>query len=348
MGKYFLVAIFTFSWPAMVVENRSLWIPRPLDPIMVTHKFLEELVIKCPEKLPMAEIVPKNIDLKKPLLELIRLTSVDLRSKVQGLIQAARGREEEGSAAQNALDVILENIEISRRESSPICQDTGTPLFFVNHPLGWSTRQMDEEIRWAAAEATRRAYLRPNAVCPITGKNTGDNTGTRYPYTHYHEWERDEVEFNLLLKGGGSENCGRQYTLPDSELGAGRDLAGIKKCVVDAVYRAQGFGCAPGILGIGVGGDRGSSFEESKLQLLRPLDDAHPDPQLAEVERELYEKTNALKIGPMGFGGKTTILAVKMGIRHRVPASFFVSVSYLCWAARARRMTVKNGEVTYD
>jgi len=296
----------------------------------------------------MAKFVPKNIDLKEPLLELIRLTSTDLRPKVQKLLAAARDREEKGSAARSALDVILENIEISRRESSPICQDTGTPVFYINHPLGWSTRRIEEDISWAAMEATRRAYLRPNAVCPVTGKNTGDNTGSRFPYTHYHEWERDEVEFNLLLKGGGSENCGRQYTLPDSELGAGRDAAGIKKCVVDAVHRAQGFGCAPGFIGVGVGGDRGSSFEESKIQLFRPLDDNNPDPALADMERELHEKTNALNIGPMGFGGKTTTLAVKVGVRHRVPASFFVSVSYLCWAARARRMTVKNGEVSYD
>jgi fumarate hydratase class I len=218
----------------------------------------------------------------------------------------------------------------------------------VNHPFGWSTARLEGEIRLAAAAATARAYLRPNAVDPVSGKNTGDNTGNRYPYVHFHEWEEDHLEVNLLLKGGGSENCGIQYTLPDKEIGAGRDLAGIKRCVIDAVHRAQGFGCAPGILGVGVGGDRVSSMEESKVQLFRSLGDRHPDPDLAGAEEELLEKANLLGIGPMGFGGRTTVLGVKIGTRHRLPASYFVSISYLCWAARVRRMTVRDREVTYD
>ena len=296
----------------------------------------------------MVELKPLNIDLKEPLLELFRLTSTSIPDDVLKALKNARDKEEPGSAAQNALDVILKNIELAKEGETPICQDTGTPVFFVHYPFGWSTAKIEEDIKWAAIEATRRSYLRPNAVHPITGKNTGNNTGIRYPYIHFHEWDKDELKFDLLLKGGGSENCGIQYTLPDSKLGAGRDLAGIKKCIVDAVFKAQGYGCAPGIIGVGVGGDRVSSFEESKLQLLRPIEDENPDPLLNEIEKELYEKTNALGIGPMGFGGKTTTLGVKIGVRHRLPASFFVSISYLCWAARRHSMTVKNGEVKYD
>ena len=289
-----------------------------------------------------------NLDLREPLLELFRRAATDLPGDVEAILAAARKKEEEGSAAKNALAVILENVRLAREKSTPICQDTGTPVLFVDHPLGWSTKRIEEEIRWAAAEATKRSYLRPNAVHPITGKNSGDNTGIGYPYVHFHEWDRREVRVRMLLKGGGSENCGIQYSLPDSNLGAGRDLRGIKKCVLDAVFRAQGYGCAPGILGVGVGGDRVSSFEESKIQLFRAPGDENPDPVLSEMEKEILEKANRLGIGPMGFGGKTTILAVKIGVRHRLPASFFVSVSYFCWAARRKTMTVKNGEVSYD
>ncbi len=282
------------------------------------------------------------------MLELFRRAATDLPAEVEEALAAGREKEEEGSAARNALDVILRNIELARKKSTPICQDTGTPVLFVHHPYGWSTSRIEEEVLWAAREATKRSYLRPNAVHPITGKNSGDNTGIGYPYLHFHEWDKDEAVFRILLKGGGSENCGIQYSLPDSGLGAGRDLKGIKKCILDAVFRAQGYGCAPGILGVGVGGDRVSSFEESKLQLFRSLGDRNPDPLLAEMEEELLEKTNRLGIGPMGFGGRTTVLGVKIGVRHRLPASFFVSISYFCWAARKKTMTVKNGEVSYD
>ena len=294
-----------------------------------------------------AKDVP-DLDLKEPLLELFRRAATDLPRDVEEILAAARDKEEEGSAARNALSVILENVRLAREKSTPICQDTGTPVLYVSHPLGWSTARMEEAIRWAAAEATKKSYLRPNAVHPITGKNSGDNTGIGYPYVHFHEWDKNEVVFRMLLKGGGSENCGIQYSLPDSKLGAGRDLKGIKKCVLDAVFRAQGYGCAPGIIGVGVGGDRVSSFEESKIQLFRAPGDKNPDPVLAEMEEELFEKTNRLGIGPMGFGGKTTTLGVKIGVRHRLPACFFVSISYFCWAARRKTMTVKNGEVSYD
>ena len=140
----------------------------------------------------------------------------------------------------------------------------------------------------------------------------------------------------LLMKGGGSENMSMQFSLPDATLGAGRDLEGVRRAVLAAVQHAQGFGCAPGILGVAIGGDRASGFEEAKLQLLRNLADTNPDPRLARLERRILREANTLGIGPMGLGGKTTLLAVKIGSRPRVPASFFVTVAYLCWAARRR------------
>ncbi len=237
---------------------------------------------------------------------------------------------------------------MARENATPICQDTGTPIFYVHYPFGWSTRQLRAQIHAAVVEATQRAYLRPNAVNSLTGANTGNNLGDdHYPSIHFEEIEGDALEVDLMLKGGGCENVGAQYKLPDNRLGAGRDLAGVRKVVLDAVYQAQGKGCAPGILGVAVGGDRGSSFYGSKETLFRQLDDTNPDPELAALEKTLTDEANELGIGPMGFGGDTTVLGTKIKSLHRLPASYFVSVSYMCWAYRRRRMTVQGDQVTY-
>jgi fumarate hydratase class I len=287
-------------------------------------------------------------DLTPDLLELIRRTSTDLPPDVESSLQQARRREDPGSAAAGALDTILENVALARAQSSPVCQDTGTPLFFVRHPAGWSTRRLREQIRAAVAEATRLAYLRPNAVDSVSGKNSGNNLGDEaFPTIHFEEVEGDELTVDLLLKGGGCENVGAQYSLPDDRLGAGRDLEGVRRAVLDAVHQAQGFGCAPGILGVAIGGDRGSSYAASKAALLRPLGDENPDGTLAKLEARLLEQSNELGIGPMGFGGRTTVLGVKAANLHRLPASFFVTLSYMCWAHRRRRMTLHGEHVAY-
>jgi len=288
-------------------------------------------------------------DLTEPLVELIRRTSTDLPPDVEQALTAAREREAAGSAARGALEAILQNVELSRRNSTPICQDTGTPIFYVHYPAGWSTRRLREQIRDAVAQATQRAYLRPNAVDALTEKNSGNNLGDEaFPTIHFEEVEGEELIVDLMLKGGGCENVGAQYSLPNSALGAGRDLAGVRKAVLDAVHKAQGQGCAPGILGVAIGGDRGSSYYASKEVLLRQMEESNPDSQLAALETRLTEEANRLGIGPMGFGGQTTVLGVKMTGMHRLPASFFVTVSYMCWAHRRRRMLVRGDEVVYD
>ncbi len=289
-------------------------------------------------------------DLTNEILELIRRTSTDLPTDVEKRLREAAEREEPGSAARNALETILKNIELSRQNSTPICQDTGTPIFHVRYPEGWSTRKLREQIRNALAEATRRSYMRPNAVDALSGKNTGDNLGgDDFPFIHFEEVDADEpLVIELMLKGGGCENVGAQYSLPDSRLGAGRDLAGVRKVVLDAVHKAQGQGCAPGILGVAIGGDRGSSYLASKEVLFQSLDESNSDPQLAELEKRLTEEANQLGIGPMGFGGRTTVLGTKITGLHRLPASYFVTVSYMCWAYRRRRMIVKGDEVIYE
>jgi fumarate hydratase class I len=286
-------------------------------------------------------------DLTNAFVELIRRASTELPADMEHALHDAREKEAPGSAAQGALDTIIQNVEIARAIASPICQDTGTLIFEVYYPLGVSTRQLADQIRQACAIATERGYLRPNAVDSLSGKNSGNNTGIDFPTIHFHEWEEQGIKANLQLKGGGCENVSTQYDLPNTELSAGRDLEGIRRVVLDAVNRAQGLGCAPGVLGVAIGGDRGSSYIKSKQQLLRPINDTNPEPDLAKLEERLLEESNELGIGPMGFGGKTTVLGVKVGTLHRLPASYFVSIAYMCWANRRASMRVTGEEITY-
>jgi fumarate hydratase class I len=288
-------------------------------------------------------------DLTNEILELIRRTSSSLPKDVEDRLRASIEKEAPGSAARGALETIMKNIELSRANSTPICQDTGTPIFYVHYPAGWSTIKLRQQIRAAMEQATKKAYMRPNAVDAVYDKNSGNNLGgDDFPYIHFDEVEADELTIELMLKGGGCENVGRQYSLPENSLGAGRDLAGVRKVVLDAVHQAQGQGCAPGILGVAIGGDRGSSYIKSKEVLFSEMGTRNEDPKLAALEEQLTREANELGIGPMGFGGKTTVLDTKITGLSRLPASYFVSVSYMCWAYRRRKMVVKGEEVIYD
>lgn len=288
-------------------------------------------------------------DLTNEILELVRITATELPPDVVQMLEKSRDQEQAGSAAQGALDTILTNISMAEENSTPICQDTGTPIFYVSIPEGWSTRKLTKQIQDAVIQATEKAYLRPNSVNTLTGKNTGNNSGDdHYPSIHYHEVDGDTLEIDLLLKGGGCENVSTQYKLPDAQTGAGRDLEGVRKVALDAVVKAQGKGCAPGALGIAIGGDRATSYTASKEALLRQLNDTNPDPKLAELEEKITDQANQLDIGPMGFGGKTTVLGTKIKNLHRLPASYFVSISYMCWAYRRRKMVYSAGEVRYS
>ncbi len=288
-------------------------------------------------------------DLTENILELIRRTSTSLPADVEDQLHAAIKKETPGSAAHGALETILKNIELARAQSTPICQDTGTPIFYVYYPSGWSTLKLKSQIRSALAQATQKSYMRPNAVDAVYDKNSGNNLGgDDFPSIHFEEVEGDQLTIELMLKGGGCENVGAQYSLPDNRLGAGRDLGGVRKVVLDAVQRAQGQGCAPGILGVAIGGDRGSSYYKSKEVLFEKIGTRNSDPKLAELEERLTSEANTLGIGPMGFGGQTTVIDTKIAGMHRLPASFFVSVSYICWAYRRRKMTVNGTDVQYD
>ena len=288
-------------------------------------------------------------DLQAQLLELIRLTATSLPPDVERALQEALEREDSGSSARKILQTMLRSAAIARTDSTPICQDTGTPIFYVNYPQAYSTIELKEIIRAAVAQATQKHYLRPNAVDSLTGRNSGDNLGDAYfPEFHFEEHTGSDLRITLLLKGGGCENVGCQYALPDARLKAGRDLEGVRKAALDAVFQAQGRGCAPGFLGIAIGGDRSTSFAASKEVFLEKIGEHHIDPEIAALEARITREANQLEIGPMGLGGHTTVLGTRITRLHRLPASFFVSVTYMCWAFRRRSLTIAYGKAIYD
>jgi len=274
---------------------------------------------------------------EQSVYKLIVETSTNLPADVRRAITAAREAEDQATRAGLSLSTIAQNIEMAECNVSPICQDTGMPTFVVHTPVGANQIVMKKEIRSAIARATKDGKLRTNSVDSLTGANTGDNLGPGTPVIHFEQWERDEVDVRLILKGGGCENKNIQYSLPCEIEGlgkAGRDLDGIRKCILHAVYQAQGQGCSAGFIGVGIGGDRTTGYELAKQQLFRNVDDVNAIPELAQLEDYVLEKANELGIGTMGFGGNVTLLGCKVGVANRLPASFFVSVAYNCWAYR--------------
>ncbi len=280
------------------------------------------------------------------VLELIRRTSAELPADAQAVILQALEKEAQGTIAASAMQIIQRNIELAKKKSQPICQDTGSILFYVDCPVGFDQTAFEETAKEAVRMATKKGYLRQNSVDSLTGVNDGTNVGPGAPTVHFHQHRSPEIRVRLILKGGGCENVGAQYSLPNEKLKANRDLDGCRKVILDAVLQAQGKGCAPGVLGVCIGGDRATSYEFSKQQLLRPLTDRNPVPALDALEQDILTTANQLGIGPMGFGGRTTLLGVKIGAANRLPASFFVSISYMCWAYRRQGMTLKpSGEI---
>jgi fumarate hydratase class I len=284
------------------------------------------------------------------ILELIRRTSAVLPPDVTQFLDAQRAFEQAGSKADLALELVMQNIGLAKRLSAPICQDTGTITFYVKAPVGFDQLELEELCQEAVAEATAKGYLRQNSVDSVTGRNTGNNLGPGSPVFHWHQHRQDTVDVRLILKGGGCENMSAQYSLPVTLNGQrfDRDLDGVRGCVLDAVWQAQGKGCGPGFLGICIGGDRATGYEAAKEQLLRLLDDTNPEPELATLEARILDEANRLDIGPMGFGGKLTVGGCKIGARNRLPASFFVSVAYMCWAYRRRGVVLDGSGEAVD
>ena len=285
------------------------------------------------------------------VLSLIVRTSTDLPPDVRAAMKVAMGQEDSATQSGQALAIIAENIDLAEDCEGAICQDTGMPTFEVHVPIGANQVEMRRQIRDAVAEATKRSKLRPNSVDSITGENSGTNLGPGTPIVHFDQWERDDIEIKLILKGGGCENMNAQYSVPVElpNLGrADRNLEGVRKCILHAVWNAQGKGCAPGAVGVCIGGDRTSGYVHAKEQLFRTLDDVNPDPRLAELEASIMGEVNKLGIGTMGFGGRVSLIGCKVGVQNRLPASFFVSVAYDCWAFRRLGVVLdaKTGAIT--
>jgi fumarate hydratase class I len=285
------------------------------------------------------------------LIELITQTSTNLPPDVRAAMGLALETETSGTQAAQALGIIASNIDMAQQDAGPICQDTGMPTFLVHTPVGVNQLQVKRAIHEAVAEATRRGKLRPNSVDSLTGKNSGDNLGEETPVIHFEQWEEDEIEVKLILKGGGCENKNIQYSVPCEleHLGrADRNLEGVRKCILHAVWQAQGQGCAPGAVGVCIGGDRAHGYLLAKNQLFRTLDDVNTVPELAKLEAEIMEEANRIGVGAMGFGGKVSLIGCKIGAANRLPASYFVSVAYDCWAFRRLgvRLDASTGQIT--
>jgi fumarate hydratase, class I len=288
------------------------------------------------------QIVHKNI------LELIRRTSAFLPPDVENVISLQRKLESSGSKAEFALELVAQNIGLAKARSLPICQDTGTITFYFDTPRGVDQVELEDICREVVKEATMKGYLRQNSVDSVDGINTGDNLGPGSPVFHWEQTRDSNIHVRLILKGGGCENMSAQYSLPMEIQGkrVDRNLEGVRACILDAVWKAQGKGCGPGFIGVAIGGDRASGYEFAKRQLLRTVDDTNPDTALAGLEARIMQEANTLDIGPMGFAGKFTIGCCKIGKLNRLPASFFVSVAYMCWAYRRRGVVLDtNGDV---
>jgi fumarate hydratase subunit alpha len=276
-------------------------------------------------------------------VNLLRLAVTRLPRDVKDALKAAYERETD-QTAKTQLKAILDNITLAEKTERPMCQDTGVIIFYVKICDKFEEISgLSEILKTATVRATREIPLRPNAVHPITQKNSGDNTGRYIPYINWEIIQGNFLEITVFPKGGGSENMSRLGMLKPGE-----GVEGMKKFVIDTVVQAGGQPCPPIILGVGIGGGADIAMKLAKKALLRPITQRHPDPEIAKIEEELLEAINETGIGPMGLGGKTTSLGVNIEYAHRHPASYPVGVVVQCWAARkATARIYPDGTVEY-
>ena len=276
-------------------------------------------------------------------VKLLQLAVTKLPQDVKEVLHKAY-EEETNEIGKAQLKAILDNADLAEKICSPMCQDTGVIIFHVK--AGSKVDELDKVVtalRNAAVRATKEIPLRPNAVDPFTQTNTGNNTGRFIPYIHWEIVPGNTLEITVMPKGGGSENVSAL-----AMLSPGQGINGLKKFVVDTVIKAGAKPCPPTVLGIAVGGGAEIAMNLAKAALLKPLNQPNPDPELAKLEQELLEAANSTGIGPMGLGGKTTVLAVNIDYAHRHPASYPVAVVVQCWAARRATARIhSDGTVEY-
>lgn len=276
-------------------------------------------------------------------VNLLRLAVTELPKDVKEALQKAY-QEETSEAGKTQLKAILDNVALAERTRTPMCQDTGTIIFYIK--AGAEVKNLDKienALRNATKRATNEVPLRPNAVDPFKQKNTGNNTGRNIPYINWEIVPGNTLEITVLPKGGGSENvCVTGMLVP------GEGIKGLKKFVIDSVIKAGSKPCPPNILGVAIGGGTDISIKLAKKALLRPLNHPNSDPEIAKLEKELLEAANQTGIGPMGLGGKFTVLGVNIDYAARHPASYPAAVAFNCWAARRATARVHpDGRVEY-
>lgn len=277
------------------------------------------------------------LKLRDGIVELYKRVSTSVPADVEDAIKSACASEE-GALAKESLSIMLENIRLARQTSRPVCQDTGIPFFHVKVPRGLSYTEIRNTIREATVKATEKVLLRQNAVDVITEKNSGDNTGAGFPVIHLEDTKDGSLKIDLVLRGSDCENIGQTYRLPLDILRAESDLKGVRRCVLHAIQKAQGKGCPPYVIGIGIGASIDQASALARNQLLRRISDRSEHPVIAELESRLLNEINQLGIGAMGLGGRTTATGVKIGVNHRHVSSYVVDVSVCCWLHRRGRL----------
>lgn len=285
-------------------------------------------------------MISKSV-IEKTAFELLKKAATDLPRETERHLRNAHKKE--GGIAKSQLDAIIENVKLSRKEKIPICQDTGIPLFYVNIGTNASIRYGDIEsaINSAVVKATKKIPLRPNVVDPISRKNNGNNRGPGMPWIE--TWflpGRDFIEMAVFLKGGGSENMSALKMLKPSE-----GIMGVKRFVIETVANARGMPCPPVVVGVGIGGSSDIAMKLAKYALLRK--NPSKDKKIARLEKELLRSMNKLGIGPMGLGGRTTALSVKIETAGCHTASLPVGVNIQCWADRKATARVYRDRVMY-
>jgi len=273
----------------------------------------------------MPSIAAETIQQK--VRDMVIRVSRNLPRDVVTALQEAKERETSESARQ-ILDELLENAELARKQDLPLCQDTGVGVFFVEYGEDCRVEgdSLPRVLERAMAQAYEEGLLRKSLCHPLTRQNTGDNTPA---LIHTVLVPGSELRIRFMAKGGGSENMSRCTMLTPAQ-----GWEGIKDFVLDLVAAAGPNPCPPTIVGLGVGGSFDQAPLLAKKSLFRPLDREHPQAEIAEMERELLSEINSLGIGPMGLGGRTTCLGVRMEMAPCHIASLPVAVNIQCHSSR--------------